>query len=267
MVEQGAGDPAALAAALAVVPDVPRWVDTRGMLLSGRATVRVAPGSTVAAGFVATARDLALASVVGHPPVEVIRSAVTALTGDVNLLSPDSAAGLVRDAFPLWRRRTAILHVLPGVTEWEEEQDRDARVFTRETAPRFDHVPAPLGGELAAALDGRTVSRFVPGELPRAAAVPGTFVPMAAVWTDGRPVAFCYPVWQTERWWDVSIDTLEPYRGRGFGACAARAMIRHMRAGGRAPVWGALDTNAASRALAAKLGFIETAGIAVFTAA
>ena len=43
-------------------------------------------------------------------------------------------------------------------------------------------------------------------------------------------------------------------------------MIRYMRRGGRAPVWGALDTNVGSRMLAAKLGFVENAGIAVFTA-
>ena len=89
---------------------------------------------------------------------------------------------------------------------------------------------------------------------------------MAAVWADGRPVSFCYPVWQTETRWDVSIDTLAPYRGRGLGARAARTLIRHMRGIGRAPVWGALESNAASRALAARLGFLEAGGIAVFAA-
>jgi hypothetical protein len=39
-----------------------------------------------------------------------------------------------------------------------------------------------------------------------------------------------------------------------------------MRGTGRAPVWGALESNAGSRALAARLGFLEAAGIAVFTA-
>jgi hypothetical protein len=40
-----------------------------------------------------------------------------------------------------------------------------------------------------------------------------------------------------------------------------------MRGTARAPVWGALETNTASRTLAARLGFLEDAGIAVFTAA
>ena len=90
---------------------------------------------------------------------------------------------------------------------------------------------------------------------------------MAAVWADGRPVSFCYPVWQTETLWDVSIETLPAYRRRGLGgACGTNPDPAHARAG-RAPVWGALETNAASRALAARLGFLETGGIAVFSAA
>jgi GNAT superfamily N-acetyltransferase len=128
-------------------------------------------------------------------------------------------------------------------------------------------VPEQLRRELLDALHGRTVSRFVPGHLPRSTPVVSRItVPMAAVWADGRPVSFCYPVWQTETWWDVSIETLEPYRRSGLGARAARALIRYMRQSGRAPVWGALETNHGSRALAARLGFVETAGIAVFTA-
>jgi GNAT superfamily N-acetyltransferase len=125
-----------------------------------------------------------------------------------------------------------------------------------------------LRRELLDALHGRTVSRFVPGHLPRSTAIVSRVtVPMTAVWADGRPVSFCYPVWQTETLWDVSIETLPAYRGQGFGARAARTLIRHMRLGGRSPVWGALETNTASRTLAARLGFLETAGVSVFTAA
>jgi hypothetical protein len=129
-------------------------------------------------------------------------------------------------------------------------------------------VPEPLGRELLDALRGRTVSRFVPGALPASGALVSRIrVPMAAVWADGRPVSFCYPVWQTETLWDVSIETLEPYRRLGLGARAARTLIRHMRGAGRAPVWGALEINTGSRALAASLGFLEAGGIAVFTEA
>jgi RimJ/RimL family protein N-acetyltransferase len=114
-------------------------------------------------------------------------------------------------------------------------------------------------------LAGRTTARFVDGAIPQVTAPPGsTHVPMAAAWAGRLPVAFCYPVWQTERWWDVSIDTLETHRRQGYAQRAARALVRHLRSAGRAPVWGALEGNPASRALAARLGFIELGGMAVF---
>ena len=55
------------------------------------------------------------------------------------------------------------------------------------------------------------------------------------------------------------------FRGRGLAGRAARAMIRHMRGFGRAPVWGALETNAASLSVARQLGFQPAGRLAVFT--
>ena len=269
MVQPSAGDFPLVTDAVSRVPDLPQWIDTRGMLLSGRAVVVPGTNSTLADGFVVIVRDSALASVVGRPPRRTIHESIGILLGDVNLLSQLDDAEHVGRALIGWRRRAVIVHVLPGVMPWERDRDEDpdTRVFARTTAPRFDHVPETLRRELMDALAGRTVSRFVPGALPPPAdSVTGIAVPMAAAWSDGRPVSFCYPVWQTETHWDVSIDTLEAYRGRGLAGRAARTLIRHMRQTGRRPVWGALETNMPSRALAARLGFIEAAGLAVFTA-
>ncbi len=253
--------------ALTRASDEPRWIDTRGMLLSGRARVHADP-ARVEAGVIVVVPDSALASVVGHPDPALIASVVASLSGDVNVLAQMEDAHHVGGALAGWRRSRALIHVLPAIGSWEHEREPNTRVFTAESAPQLDHVPEGTRRELLDALRGRTVSRFVPGALPHAGplAHPVT-VPMAAVWADGRPVSFCYPVWQTETLWDVSIETLDAYRRRGYAARAARTMIRYMRRRGRAPVWGALDTNPASRALAATLGFVENAGIAVFTAA
>lgn len=265
MVERAPGGASPLALALTRVPDAPRWIDTRGMLLSGRATVFAADAS---GGFVAAVPDAALASIVGRPPAGIVRQALAALRGDVNLLAQMEDADYTASLVAGWRRQRALIHVLADGIRWEDESDRGAQVFTRETAPAFDHVPDPLRRELRDALNGRTISRFVPGIVPEAPPIAArAVVPMAAAWADGRPVAFCYPVWQTETLWDVSIETLPAYRRRGLGAKAARRLIRHLRHAGRSPVWGALETNAASRRLAARLGFLETAGLAVFTAA
>lgn len=269
MVERTPADRALLAFALTRVPDLPRWIDTRGMLLSGRAEVIAPPRADGAVdGVIVVVPDLALAAIAGRPPASTIAAVIASLSGGVNVLAQMEDADYVGRALDGWRRQRAIIHVLPGVMTWETDVDPHARVFTRQTAPRFNHVPEQLRRELLDALEGRTVSRFVPGELPQPRAfVSELTVPMAAVWADGRPVSFCYPVWQTETRWDVSIETLAPYRRQGLGARAARTLIRHMRATGREPVWGSLETNMASRALAARLGFLEAAGISVFTAA
>lgn len=267
MVQRTPDTASRISLALTRIPDLPRWIDTRGMLLSGRSVV-FAPSGPAEADMITAVPDAALASVIGRPPLEALRQAVSSLAGDLNVLSQMEDADYVAAALAGWRRQRAIIHVLPAAPPWARGTDTGARIFSRQTAPRFDHVPEHLRRELLDALNGRTVSRFVPGHLPPSTAVVSRVtVPMAAVWADGRPVSFCYPVWQTETLWDVSIETLPAYRGQGLGGRAARTLIRHMRATGRAPVWGALETNTASRGLAARLGFLETAGIAVFTAA
>jgi len=264
MVTPASGDRHLLDAALTRVPDLPRWVDTRGMLLSGRASV-VSSAAPDREGLVVLMRDAALASIVGRPGADVVTAAIATLSGDVNVLAQLEDADFAGTVLSGWRRRAAIIHVLVTAKPADAAEDRNTHVFTRSTAPRFDHLDDALRQELTHALEGRTVARFVPGTLPTpASGVAGSAVPMAASWADGRPVAFCYPVWQTERYWDVSVETWGPYQRRGLGARAARAMIAHMRGSGRDPVWGALESNTASRRLAARLGFIETAGLSVW---
>jgi hypothetical protein len=60
-------------AALARVPDVPQWVDTRGMLLTGRAAVSFPPTAQFTRdGFVVELAARALISVVDAPPAALI---------------------------------------------------------------------------------------------------------------------------------------------------------------------------------------------------
>jgi len=259
-------DPSALAAALTRVPDVPHWVDTRGMLESGRAEVWFAHSADTARdGFVVTMPDRALASVVGPAPGTLIEATIDQLAGDVNVLAHDDAGDTVASVLPGWRRQTAIIHALPGRMPWEREVDETTRIFYLDNAPPLDHVPERLRLELEAALKGRPTTRFVEGVVPtRQDADAGVLVPVAAAWHAGLPVSFCYPVLQTASLWDVSIDTLEEYRGLGLARRAARALVRQMRRLGKAPVWGALSSNHASLALARRLGFEEAGRLAVF---
>jgi RimJ/RimL family protein N-acetyltransferase len=258
-------------AARARIPDVPAWVDTRGMLLTGRAVVSFAPGANFATdGFVVELASRALVSIVGRPPAALIAGRVRNLEADVNVLCALETADAVESVLPGWRRHAALVHALPSVQPWESDVDPGVTVFTQaDGPPSLAHVPEPLRTELVETLEGHPVARFVPGELPPAMPADRSLqaIPMASAWADGLPVAFCYPVLQTETLWDVSVDTLPAFRGRGLAGRAARAMTRHMRRLGKAPVWGALETNGASLGAARRLGFVLSGRLAVFTAA
>ena len=168
MVERTPVDGSLVDFALTRAPDLPRWVDTRGMLLSGRAEV-FAPGGRRRRRPRAQSSSFAMRRSRRSPAARrptPSRRVVASLSGDVNVLAQMEDADYVARALDGWRRRTAIIHVLPGPMPWEQEADPQARVFTRQNAPRFSHVPETLRRELLDALKGRTVARFVPGELP-----------------------------------------------------------------------------------------------------
>jgi hypothetical protein len=253
--------------ALERVPDDPWRVDTRGMLLSGRADVSFAPQPEAAAdGFVVAMRDASLVSIVGRPPRALIQEVVGSLEGTINLLCQPADTGYVSRSLPGWQRTTAVLHALTNAPEWAAGQDPDTRIFSARDAPSLNHVPAALRRELALALRGRPTARFVPGELPqRDLPPPLEPVSIAASWAGNLPVAFCYPALRTERWWDISIETLEEYRRQGHASRAVRAMTRHMWESGRSPVWGATIGNVGSLALARRLGFREVGRLSVFS--
>jgi RimJ/RimL family protein N-acetyltransferase len=255
-------------AALARVPDLPQWVDTRGMLLSRRAIVSFPPIARYDSdGFVIELASRALLSAIDNPPPTLIAERALAMRGDANMLCASDTVSAARSALTGWVERGVRLYALHGIMPWEDlPDDAEVSILFREDAPSLAHVPEDLRHELTDALEGHPAARFVPGVLPekRAGDASPTPIPMAAAWVHGRPVAFCYPALITETLWDVAVDTLEEFRGRGLAARAARAMVRHMRGHGKAPVWGAVETNAASLSVARQLGFVETGRLTVF---
>jgi hypothetical protein len=253
--------------ALERVPDEPGWVDTRGMLLSGRAQVAFPPEPEAAAdGFVVWIPDAALMSIVGRPPGSLILDVAESLEGDVNALCQLEDVAHVAAALGEWQRTLAVLHTLRSRAEWEDGNEHDTRIFAAHNAPPLEHLPARLRYELQNALNGRTIARFVPAELPnRDLPPPLEPTPIAASFVRGLPVSFCYPVVRTERWWDVSIETIPEHRRHGHAVRAVRAMTRHMWESGRSPVWGAAIGNVPSLTLAHALGFREVSRLCVFS--
>ena len=227
----------------AALPDEPRWLETRAMLASGHATVT--GGDTVEAGFVVRVAHGAVSAVavVGHPPPDAIVDAVAGTTELTPVLAQAADAPHVEQALGGggWTRERAILHLCDTATSFSAPA-ADVRLLGRSDS--LEHLPAGLRHEITHAQ---------------------TFAPVAAAFVGSRPVSFCYPVWATERLWDVSIDTLEAYRGRSLGAAAVLFMMDAMRRSGREPVWGALESNQPSLRLGAKLGFKPMGEIAVFS--
>jgi RimJ/RimL family protein N-acetyltransferase len=222
------------------LPDVPRWVEARSLLLSGDCEIfglEVTPGLSVAV------RDPSTGSVVviGSPSRAAIQDAVRGIMHDGSLVAAPEMAPWLTEALPGWTGTRAILHLL------------------REPAP----LPT-VRGEVAF-LDPNTIDRLpISQQLRRELWIGAEDSPIAAAFTNGQPVSFCYAGSVTESLWDVSIDTLPDHRRRGYARLCAAHMIRHMAAHGQQPVWAAVEENPASWRLAQKIGFAPVDEIALF---
>lgn len=182
-----------------------------------------------------------LLSMVGRPPRFVFEEAFKlAQTGAELLCEPASVEQVVKMLGKPGRPATIHATNRGRVHRYRRELG-DVRLLTR--ADKLSHVPAPLRREIEEA---------------------SIEVPVAGAFAEGRAVAFCYPGAITETLWDVSIDTLSRYRGRGLAASAFYRMYDHLRPNGLLPVWGAFDDNRASLGLARKLGFRPVGSLFVF---
>jgi len=225
------------------LPDIPKWIETRSMLLSGACEILgFQEGNGV--DFVARDTETRLVSVVGWPGREAILEAIARNGGDDSVvLAQFDYQGPVVAALPRWRKVSATVHMLGD-------------------APAFPSVPAGtvrlLTSSDVAAIPGLS------GELRSEFEIAVRRGPMAATIVEGKPVSFCSAGSVTESLWDISIDTLEAHRRQGLAALCVAYMVRHMRKQGKEPVWGAQETNSASLRLAAKLGFVPVDRVVVF---
>ena len=206
--------------ALATLPDEPRWLEARAMLLAGAVPWAAGAGWVVAD----EAAELLVAS--AEASVEAVLAAAKDLTVLCALERADLADAL-RGRGPVSR---AVLHTLDDPS-WLPD---DEGAYPLPADADLGHLPSPLRAELARAVKTQ---------------------PVYAAIVDGQPVSFAYAPWRTERWFDVSVDTAPGARQLGLATRVAAAMIRAERAAGREPVWGAAEDNAASLRLAARLGF------------
>jgi hypothetical protein len=209
---------------LALAPDQPRWVEARAMLLSGD-PIGVRRDD---AGAVIWSPPDRLAIALGAVQPATVVAAVAALDGDWSLLlAPER--GDLEAALPRWSAVDVALYRL---------EDRSGLPDDEGAAPLGDeesleHVAPPLRDELE-----RARRRGV----------------VMTVRVDGVAATFAHAPWRTETLFDIAVDTVPGFRQLGLATRVATALIRSEPE--RTAVWGAVAFNAASRALAARLGFV-----------
>jgi RimJ/RimL family protein N-acetyltransferase len=222
---------------LDALPDEPACVEARAMLLSGRGRIIWRTDHVL---VLQAAREQ-LVTIVGPFRWPSIGAVLHELGPYVEIVARESEFRRAGPLPPGWKADHAIVHDEPPSSALAMARP-PVTFFTERDTPDLRHVPRELRRELESAL---------------------AFSPVAAALDGDVPVSFCYAGWETETLWDVSIDTLEPWRNRGFAAAAALALMAHMRRRGKRAVWAALESNAPSLSVARRLGFNPVARLAV----
>jgi GNAT superfamily N-acetyltransferase len=227
---------------LSALPDQPKWVELRAMLLSGQCEVYGLEDAE-RLSFVARNAEMEMVAVCGRPAPDVIRRVITLFPSPETVLCPTEDRSHVAESLPEWRSELATIYRLANVGRLPDVPSGAVRLLSIFEIETMCHAPAELKEELIDA---------------------ATYSPVAATLLGKLPVSFCYAGSRTESLWDISIDTLAEYRNRGYAALCVSYLIEYFRRRGLAPVWGALESNIPSMRLAEKLGFMPVGQIAVF---
>lgn len=229
------GLPTEAAALAAALPDLPRWVYARSLLLSG-ASVRVS-----AAGDAALVLESTTAVLVGRPDRQLLCDALGGNPRAPTLLVEGDTLMAVRRALPGWSERPFLVH------------GRHRRY-----APELPLAPGVL---VSAPLDPGVLTG-----LPDDVRSDVAGAPAAAVRTlDGVSLAVCAVSDLTETLWDVGIDTIESTRRQGHGTAVFLALAAAMAAQGQQPVWAAYEDYLPSLAMASRLGLRPVARMVELT--
>ena len=220
---------------LHAVPDRPEAVEIRGLLRESRTELR---GD--AAGAVLFSAAYSLIALLGAPRDALILDALRD-AGD-GALGGDGADG--------WSVIALRPHAHPAL-EWTR-----ASIMTLRDTALLEHAVdatracvAPLTNDELARVPTAYLAEL------RAAYAIGT-VMCARV--DDQLASFAYVGFRSESYFDLSVDTIEPMRGRGLAQLTAAALIvDEQKTRGGLPVWSALESNAPSMGAGRKLGFVE----------
>lgn len=225
------------AASMGLPPDAPEFVELNGLLAT--------PGAwrwATSTGVVTVSSERDLAAAWGLVAPEALLAAIALLPRGALLLAYGGTESVVHEVLPQWTLSRARQHVLDDV-RLLQAVEIGAVSEIGDSELRAAELPDALLNELLIAR--------------RRGAV------MAAC-ADGRPVSFATAPWRTDRWYDISVDTLPEYRRQGHATRAFAALWRQLGERGLAPVWGAEASNCASLAMATQLGFVRAGEVLVF---
>ena len=137
----------------------------------------------------------------------------------------------------------------------------DGEVQTIFSGPAYrfpDTLPAQAAGVTRITRANVSLLRLLDWDLEALAAGElAAAEPMLALVEDGAAVSLCFSARLTARVAEAGVNTLEGYRGRGYAPTVVTAWAQVMRATGRVPLYSTSWDNAASRAVARKLGLIQ----------
>jgi GNAT superfamily N-acetyltransferase len=140
----------------------------------------------------------------------------------------------------------------------------------------WDRIVAVLPGGADPAVPrrvGRPVRRLTAADAPGLAGLQSSLAWICETWggpaglaasgmawgafDDGRPVAVAAAFYVGRAHEEVGVVTEPGQRGQGLSTACAAALIGDIRARGRRPSWTTSPDNTASRAVAARLGFVS----------
>lgn len=230
---------------LRLIPDAPRWIDVRGLLMSGHCRVFAANPET---GGVVRSALYPFAAVWGRPKAGDVADAVREPGRYLEVAAQDRSSALDAvlegwDLGGLWVHRYAPVNSPP-----------------RPAAPAGIELFVGSGDELDA--DDRGFADYARLDL---ALVRQYAFPVAAAIDDRQIASFCYPTYATDTRWDVSIDTASTHRRQGLATLCFEALRAMLATRGMEPVWGAHDGNEASLRMALARGFVRDTHLVSYT--
>ncbi len=217
----------------AKLPDIPRWIDARSLLLSGRCEIYGFHNNR-SLNFALRNCDFPLICVVGEPSQSAIQQAISAAGTSAEILATPENCHHINSILRNWQKERAILHNLKQPIDSVERIKQDVKFVSEDELLSLRTQDPELANELLKAL---------------------SYAPIAAALYKNQPVSFCYAAEETETLWDISIDTLKKFQRKGFAQKCLKFMLRYMLKKGKQPVWGAVESNLTSLRLAEKLGF------------